>query len=44
MDKVACIVLIKDEEPRIKECLERLRPYVDYILVLDNGSTDRTIE
>jgi len=42
--KVACVILTKDEEPRIEDCLKHIRPYVDYILVLDGESTDRTVE
>jgi len=42
--KVACIVLTLNEEPRIEHCLLRLRKYLDYILVFDDGSTDRTVE
>jgi len=40
---VAAIVLTKNEQDRVAECLKRLKPYVDYILVVDN-STDRTID
>ena len=42
--KVACVVLTLNEEPRIRKCLKHLRPYVDYLLVLDGGSSDRTVE
>lgn len=42
--KVACVVLTLNEEPRIRECLKHLRPYVDYLLVLDGGSSDKTVE
>jgi len=42
--KVACVVLTLNEEPRIRECLKHLRPYVDYLLVLDGRSSDRTVE
>jgi len=44
MVQVAGIVLSLNEEPRIEECLRHLKVYVDYLLVLDGGSTDRTIE
>jgi len=40
---VACVVLTKNEEARIEDCLKRLRPYVDYILLVDD-SDDRTRE
>ena len=42
--KIALNVLTLNEEPRIKECLEYHKPFVDYIFVLDGGSTDRTVE
>jgi len=42
--KVACVVLTLNEEPRIGECLKHLRPYVDYLLVLDGDSSDKTVE
>jgi len=41
---VAAIVLTLNEKPRIEECLQNLKPYVDYLLVLDGCSTDGTIE
>jgi len=40
---VACVVLSKNEELRIEDCLRRLRPYVDFIILVDD-STDRTRE
>ncbi|MCW4048546.1 MAG: glycosyltransferase [Candidatus Bathyarchaeota archaeon] len=40
---MAAIILTKNEEPRIEECLKHLRPYVDYLLVLDGESTDDTV-
>lgn len=42
--KVACIILTKNEEPRVEECLKHLRPYIGYILILDGESTDKTAE
>jgi len=42
--RVAVVVLSLNEETRIESCLKQLRPNVDYIYVLDGGSTDRTIE
>ena len=41
---VAAIVLTLNEETRIENCLKRLRPHVDYILVLDGESHDKTVE
>ena len=42
--KVACIVLTRNEEPRIEGCLKHIRPYVDYLLVVDGESTDETVK
>jgi len=42
--KVACIVLTRNEEPRIEGCLKHLRPYVDFLLVVDGESTDETVK
>jgi glycosyltransferase involved in cell wall biosynthesis len=40
--KIAAIVMTLDEQPNIEECLQHLKPYVDYILVVDGGSKDQT--
>ncbi len=40
---VAAIVLTRNEEERIGDCLQHLKPYLDYILVLDGESTDNTV-
>lgn len=42
--KVCAIVITLDEEPRIVDCLKHLRPHVDHIVVVDSGSSDRTVE
>ena len=42
--KVACVILTLNEEKRIGDCLKHLRPYVDYILVVDGESSDNTVE
>jgi len=42
--KVAAIVLTLNEANFIKDCLLHLRPYVDWLLILDGGSTDETID
>lgn len=42
-NNIACIILTLNEEPRITECLEQLKSYVGYILVLDGGSKDKTV-
>ncbi len=40
---VSVVIITKDEQDRIKACLESVK-WVDEIVVIDNGSTDKTIE
>lgn len=42
--KVSAVVLTLNEEAFIKDCLTHLQPHVDWLLVLDGGSTDKTID
>ncbi|MBV8591227.1 MAG: glycosyltransferase family 2 protein, partial [Acetobacteraceae bacterium] len=42
MKTVGLSMIVKDEAHVILECLESVRPLVDYALVVDTGSTDRT--
>jgi glycosyltransferase involved in cell wall biosynthesis len=42
--KIAAHFLVKDEDDVIEECINHAAQFCDYILVLDNGSTDRTYE
>jgi len=42
--RVCGIVLTLNEAPRIEECLKYLKPHVSYLLVLDDESTDNTVE
>ncbi len=41
---VSVCIIAKNEEKHIEECLKRLRPCQFEIVVVDTGSTDRTIE
>jgi len=41
--KLSAIVLTKNEEPVIEDCLRSIK-WVDEIVVVDNGSTDKTLE
>lgn len=43
MTKLSAIVLAKNQEEMIVDCLESLT-FCDEIVVIDNGSTDRTVE
>lgn len=40
---ISAIIITKNEEGKIKTCLESIK-WVDEIIVIDNGSTDNTIE
>jgi hypothetical protein len=37
-------MIVRDEESHLPACLESIRPIVDEIVMVDTGSTDRTIE
>lgn len=41
--KLVCQLRIKDEEKNIKQCLDNLS-FVDHFCIVDNGSTDKTLE
>jgi glycosyltransferase involved in cell wall biosynthesis len=40
---ITIIILTKNEEPRIEDCIKSV-VWADEIIVIDNGSTDRTVE
>ncbi len=40
---ITIIILTKNEEPRIKECIQSVL-WADEIIVIDNGSADKTVE
>ncbi|MCH8018826.1 glycosyltransferase family 2 protein, partial [candidate division KSB1 bacterium] len=37
-------MIVKNEEEYLQECLESIEDVVDEIIVVDTGSTDRTVE
>ena len=41
--KISVVMVVKDEEQHMRECLERI-PWADEIIILDNGSTDKSME
>lgn len=44
MNKVSATILAYNEERHIGDCLDSLRDVADEIVVVDSGSTDRTVE
>lgn len=44
MKKVSLTMIVKNEERCLARCLESVKPWVDEMIVLDTGSTDRTKE
>ena len=43
MEKISVAIITKDEELNIRQCLESVK-WADEIVVVDSGSTDRTLE
>ncbi len=42
--KISACLIVKNEEAHLERCLKSLKDAVDEIVVIDTGSTDRTIE
>lgn len=42
--KINLVMIAKNEERSLERCLEAARPLVDEIILVDTGSTDRTME
>jgi glycosyltransferase involved in cell wall biosynthesis len=42
MNKLVAALIVRNEAPVIRRCLDSLLPHVDHIIVNDNGSTDNT--
>ncbi|MDY7034254.1 MAG: glycosyltransferase [Thermodesulfobacteriota bacterium] len=41
---ISCCMIVKDEEGFLEQCLESVKDHVDEIVIVDTGSTDRTVE
>jgi glycosyltransferase involved in cell wall biosynthesis len=41
---ISLCMIVKNEESNLADCLSSAAPYVDEIVVVDTGSTDRTVE
>jgi tetratricopeptide (TPR) repeat protein len=42
--RLSLCMIVKDEEELLPGCLENAAPYVDEMIVVDTGSSDRTVE
>jgi len=42
--KIAAVILTLNEQKHIKDCIKHHGPHVDYVIVVDGGSTDGTLE
>ena len=43
MTKLSVVLITKNEEDNIRRCLDSVR-FADEIIIIDSGSTDRTVE
>ncbi|HLC40445.1 MAG TPA: tetratricopeptide repeat protein [Methylomirabilota bacterium] len=41
---ISLCMIVKNEEDYLADCLESAKPFVDEIVVVDTGSTDRTVQ
>jgi glycosyltransferase involved in cell wall biosynthesis len=44
MEPISTIIITYNEEANIRRCLESVRPFSEEIIVVDSGSTDKTVE
>jgi glycosyltransferase involved in cell wall biosynthesis len=41
---ISCCMIVKNEDAYLEKCLESIKDYVDEIIIVDTGSTDKTVE
>jgi len=41
---ISLAMIVKNEEATLAHCLESVKPLVDEMVIVDTGSTDKTIE
>ncbi|HEC98958.1 MAG TPA: glycosyltransferase [Proteobacteria bacterium] len=41
---ISACMIVKNEEALLSQCLESIKDFVDEIIIVDTGSTDRTVE
>ena len=42
--KISACMIVKNEEELLPQCLDSVKDYVDEVIIVDTGSTDRTVE
>ena len=42
--KVSACMMVKNEEALLPQCLDSIKDWIDEIIIVDTGSTDRTVE
>ena len=42
--KISCCMIVKNEETCLPRCLDSVKDHVDELIVVDTGSTDRTVD
>ena len=43
MEKVSAVILTRNNEKTIKQCLDSIKKIVDEIIIVDDGSSDKTV-
>ena len=43
MSTVSVLILTRNEEKHIRDCIESCLPVADEVIVIDDGSTDQTV-
>ena len=43
-NKIGLCMIVKNEEKIIERCLNSVKPLIDYVLIVDTGSTDNTVK
>jgi len=44
LKKIGFCIIVKNESHVIERCLESVRPIIDYVLIVDTGSDDNTVD
>ena len=42
--RLSCCIIARDEADRLARCIEAVKGLADEVVVVDSGSTDRTVE